>query len=150
MDRSYLLQSSESSLREMAIELFRNNIFNDNKLKPKVIAGACDLIGADRNQETLDNSTFRQAISMFHELSVYSASFEPRMLELSQDYILQWSNQACNSMELAEYIRECVRFIDREIKRCELFGLDTTTRKALLATLEDLLVERRLSLLGKR
>ena len=86
---------------------------------------------------------------MFHELSVYSTSFEPRMLDLSQTFILQWSDQACASMELAEYIRECVKFIEREIKRCELFGLDTTTRENLLVTLEDLLIEKRLSLLGK-
>ncbi|KAL9096825.1 MAG: hypothetical protein Q9165_000789 [Trypethelium subeluteriae] len=87
---------------------------------------------------------------MFHESSVYSNSFEPRMLELSQDYILQWSDQACDEMELAEYIRACVQFIDRETKRCEVFGLDTTTRKALLVTLEDLLVEKRLKRLVLR
>ncbi|KAF2238834.1 Cullin-domain-containing protein [Viridothelium virens] len=150
MDRSYLLQSPEPSLREMAIEMFRVNIFDDFMLNPRVVSGACDLIAADRNQEPLDTSTFRQAINMFHEISVYSNSFEPRMLELSQDYILQWSNQACNEMELAEYIRACVQFIDREIKRCEVFGLDTTTRKALLVTLEDLLVEKRLKRLVLR
>ena len=149
MDRSYLLQSPEPSLREMAIGLFRNEIFNDCMLKSRIIDGACDLITADRSEELLDNSTFRQAISMFHEISVYSNSFEPQMLELSQKYILQWSNQACDNMTLAEYVRASIHFIDRETKRCELFGLDTTTRKALVVTLEDLLVEDRLSRLGK-
>ena len=134
----------------MAIELFRTNVFHDTLLKSRIIAGACDLIAADRNQELLDNSTFRQAISMFHEMTVYSTSFEPRMLELSQEYILQWSDRACDEMELAEYVRACTQFIDREVTRCELFGLDTTTRKALLVTSEDLIIEKRLSTLGKR
>ncbi|KAI9687768.1 MAG: hypothetical protein M1822_001848 [Bathelium mastoideum] len=150
MDRSYLLQSPEPSLREMAIALFRNNIFDDTILKPKIIAGACDLIAADRHQEPLDNSIFRQAINMFHELTVYSNSFEPQMLELSQSYILQWSNQACDTMELATYVQACVQFVDREMTRCELCGLDTTTRKSLLVMLEDLLVEKRLSRLVLR
>ncbi|KAI9711752.1 MAG: hypothetical protein M1820_001897 [Bogoriella megaspora] len=145
MDRSYLLQSPDPTLKDMATDLFRSIIFSDRMLQPKVVSGACDLISVDRKQQNLDTTTFREAIKMFHELSVYSTSFEPRMLELSQSYILDWSDQASEEMELAAYVNESKSFIDRETKRCDLFGMDSSTRKELLVLLENLLVERRLT-----
>lgn len=142
MDRSYLLQQHRS-LQDMAIELFRDIIFYDPHLQTKIIGGACDLVATYRQGDNVEESTFRDAIKMFHELSTYSGTFEPRMLELSQSYIIDWTEQTSVEMSLPGYVKASVELMDREMARCEMFGLDATTRRDLLTLLEDHIISRK-------
>ncbi|KAK5143705.1 hypothetical protein LTR04_001792 [Oleoguttula sp. CCFEE 6159] len=146
LDRAYLLQSSKPSIHDMAVTLFLNSIFEDPNLKSKIIDGACDLVAADRMEDSLDHSTFRKAIEMFHDLGTYTSTFEPRMLSLSQSYIAEWAEKTGKERDLAGYVNASVQFMQREMGRCEMFGLDATTRRDL-ALLEDHLVQRQESFL---
>lgn len=148
MDRSYLLQQS-SSLHEMAVSLFRSIIFEDPQLKHKIIDGACDLIAIDRTGEDLDRQMFSETIKMFHEMQTYTTSFEPRMLELSQTYIMDWAGRSSHEKTLAEYVRSSKALMSREMKRVEMFGLDNTTRRDLLTQLEDHLISTKKTRLGR-
>ena len=148
LDRSYLLQSSRS-LHEVAIELFRRIVFENDQLKTKIVMGACDLVDADRTGQTFDSSLLRDTIAMFHELSVYTSVFEPAFLEKSQSYIMTWSEQASSSKNLADYVRSSVKLMDQEMIRCDLYSLDSTTRRDMLVLLEKHLVQLREDRLGK-
>ena len=86
---------------------------------------------------------------MLHELVVYTSDFEQKLLASSQTFIVDWSEHECADRELPDYVRESVKLIDREMKRCEIFSLDNTTRRDLLTLLEDHLIERRQADLGK-
>ena len=143
MDRSYLLQSSKTSLHEIFIQLFRDNIFNNPVLKPKIVDGACDLITTDRTDKGLDHSMLRQAIAMFHDLATYSNSFEPRLLALSQTYVRDLADKESSEKNVPEYVKAAVSFMTKEVERCEVFGLDATTRRDLLTLLEEYLVQQK-------
>ncbi|KAF2808956.1 cullin-4B [Mytilinidion resinicola] len=142
MDRSYLLQQSKS-LQEMAISMFRNIVFQDPQLNPRIVDGACDLISADRVGENLDRQLFSETIKMFHEMQVYTTSFEPRMLELSQSFVAEWAVRESADQSLPEYVESSVRLIRSEMERVEIFSLDSTTRRDLLTLLEEHLIEKR-------
>ena len=146
LDRSYLLHSASSpSIDEMGIRQFRTNIFLPEPFKSKILQGACDLLGADRNgnEAACNDSLYRDAIKMFHSLAVYLEFFEPRLKSESQHYYLSWAEKTVSITDLAGFVERCVKLIDREMRRCDDFGLDQTTKKSLEQYLEDILVDER-------
>jgi len=150
MDRSYLLHSiANPSIDEMGLTQFRSHIFSDNSLKPKILQGACDLVTADRtsNGSAVDHSLLRQAIDVFHALMVYTRDFEPMLLGGSQAYFFKWADQQSSTRSLAKYVEECHKLIDRETSRCEIFGLDPSTRREIVTKMEELLIRRKESVL---
>ncbi|THZ84015.1 Cullin-domain-containing protein [Aureobasidium pullulans] len=147
MDRSYLLQTSRGSLQDVTIKIFRDNIFEDPNLKLAIIDGACDLISAHRAGQELEPSHLSQAITMFHDLATYSTSFEPRMLASAQRYVVEWANEKSAEKPLPEYVNEAITFMTKEIERCELFGLDQSTRRDLLALLEEHIIKEKVDYL---
>ena len=143
MDRSYLLHSpSQPTIEEMSKILFRTYIFGDPKLKPLILQGVCDLIANDRKKDEtqIDASLLREAIDMFHTLSVYTKDFEPKMLGESQTYFKVWSQSQSSSLSLAGYVEECHGLIVRELTRCELLNFEPTTEKDLTTQLDRFLI----------
>lgn len=144
LDRSYLLSSSKPTLSELPPQLFRDIVFNNPSLKPKIIDGACDLVASARTQsQGMEEGLFKDAVDMFHELSVYTASFEPRFLHVTQDYIADWSDDMIVEKPVPEYVALAEQTIATEMRRCEDFALDSSTRRELLTLLEDHLIQRK-------
>lgn len=128
----------------MGIHEFRNHIFSDAILKPKILQGACDLLRDARQGRELcnKNDLFKEAVVMFHVLAVYSKEFEPQLMAESQGFFISWGQERA-TWTLAEYVKECQKLIDLESQRCDFFGLDSTTSKGLERYIEDILVEQR-------
>ena len=146
LDRSYLLHSASTpSIDEMGIRQFRTNIFMPEPFKSKILQGACDLVDADRNgnEAARNDRLYRDTIKMFHSLAVYLEFFEPRLKSESQHYYLSWAERTVSTTDLSGYVESCVKLIDREMHRCDDFGLDQTTKKSLEQYLEDILVDER-------
>ncbi|KAF2797544.1 cullin-4B [Melanomma pulvis-pyrius CBS 109.77] len=146
LDRAYLLPRQES-LRDISVDLFRSIIFEHSRLNPRIIDGACDLIAIDRTGEDLDTNLFSKTIRMFHEMQVYTKYFEPRMLELSQKYVLEWADTKSVEKSLPGYVKEARALMKDEIVRVEKFGLNGSTKRDLLTLLEDHLISRKESVL---
>ncbi|KAF2742047.1 Cullin-domain-containing protein [Sporormia fimetaria CBS 119925] len=142
LDRSYLLPKRQS-LHNVTIELFRSRIIEDARLKRQIIDGACDLIAVDREGKDLDRQTFQRAIDMFHHLVVYTKLFEPRMLEMSQQYVVKWAEQQSAEKDLAGYVDAATKLMDREMCRVDNFGLDASTKRELRTLLEDHLISKK-------
>jgi cullin-4 len=85
---------------------------------------------------------FSKAVNMFHDLHVYTKDFEPRLMELSQEFVLKWADEEAEK-PLQEYTRNARALMDREMLRVERFGLPNTTRRDLLTLLEDHLISRK-------
>lgn len=146
LDRSYLLHSASlPSIDEMGVNEFRTNIFMPQQLQSKILQGSCDLLSADRSgdESARDDSLYRDAIKMFHSLAVYTKFFEPRLMSESEQYYMSWAERTVSETDLAGYVESCVKLIDQENRRCDTFGLDQTTKKALEQYLEDILVDQR-------
>ncbi|KAL8949942.1 MAG: hypothetical protein Q9222_003991 [Ikaeria aurantiellina] len=145
LDRSYLLQSpSLPSIYEMGTQQFREQVFSNHVLKPRILYGACGLVAVDREgHRTVHGSDLlRKVIKMFHDLSVYTTDFEPELLGRSSSFISAWSDRQAKVLGLGDYIQEAQKLIHVELQRCDDFGLDETTRKSLGTYLEDLLVDQ--------
>ncbi|KAL1594250.1 hypothetical protein SLS59_008874 [Nothophoma quercina] len=142
LDRSYLLPRHES-LRDISIGLFRSVIFEHAKLNPRIIDGACDLVAADRARGDLDSDTFKKTIDTFHDMHVYTQHFEPRLLELSQEYAMKWADVESEQKSLPEYVRSARALMDREMQRADTYRLPNTTKRDLLTLLEDHLISRK-------
>lgn len=142
LDRSYLLPRHES-LRDISVSLFRSLVFEHAKLNPRIIDGACDLVAADRTGGDLDGDMFKKTVDMLHEMHVYTEYFEPRLLELSQEYILKWADAESEQSSLPEYVRSARALMDREMQRADLYRLPSTTKRDLLTLLEDHLISRK-------
>lgn len=148
LDRSYLLHTpSKPSIEEMATIEFREHIFRAEQLHLKILQGACDLVGADRQgiQDSHSDAVLRNAIKMFHSLTVYTKFFEPRLMAESERYYLSWADDKIIKSDLAGYVESCDSLILQELGRCDEFGLDQTTKKGLEGYLEDILVDQRQS-----
>ena len=145
LDRSYLLHSSHPSIDEMGTNEFRKHVFSAPQLQPKILQGACDLVRADRqnNQQARNERLFRNGIRMFHSLTVYQMYFEPQLLAESEDYFIFWAETTVTCNDLAGYVEMCGKLIEEELHRCDLYGLDQTTKKELEQYLEDVLVDQR-------
>ena len=145
LDRSYLLHSGLPSISEMGIHDFQTQVFSDMSIKPTVLQGACDLVKEERTKQHSSNNQnmLCNAVKMFHVLSVYSSSFEPKMLAESQEYYNSWSEQTVASTDLAGYVEMCDKIFREEMLRCERWGLDATTKKQLENYLEEIVVNDR-------
>jgi cullin-4 len=142
LDRAYLLPRHES-LRDIAIGIFRSIIFEHAKLNPRIVDGACDLVDADRTGGDLDSAVFKKTVDMFNDMHVYTEHFEPRFLELSQEYIVKWADAESEQNSLQEYVRNARALMDREMHRADVYLLPNTTKRDLLTLLEDHLISRK-------
>jgi cullin-4 len=85
---------------------------------------------------------FSKTVNMFHDLQVYTKHFEPRLLELSQEFVVKWADEEAEK-PLPEYTKSARALMDRELSRVAKFGLPNTTRRDLLTLLEDHLISKR-------
>lgn len=128
----------------MGTNEFRKQVFSHHALKSRILSGACQLVAADRqgSHTEQDSNLLRKAIAIFHSLGIYTSNFEPELLGRSSSYFASWSDEKAGSLDLAQYISESQSLIDRELQRCDSFGLDSTTRKSLETYLEDILIDK--------
>jgi cullin-4 len=143
LDRSYLLSSSKTNLTDLTPKLFREIVFNHGSLKPHIVEGACDLVATERQQQSADQDLFKRAVEMFHELTVYTASFEPRFLGHSQEFVDHWSTETSSQKSVPEYVALADECIKKEMDRCDDFALSPSTRRDLLSLLEQHMIVRR-------
>ncbi|KAK2754532.1 hypothetical protein FQN54_006933 [Arachnomyces sp. PD_36] len=145
LDQSFLLHSKDNPvIYEMGPAQFRSYIFADRTLKRKILGGACGLVKVDRkgDNQRVDSSLLRQAITFFHSLGVYKNEFEPRFIEDSEAYFKDWIVKERLGRDLASFIDLSYGLIESELSRCETFGLDRATRQRLSNLLDQILIKQ--------
>jgi cullin-4 len=86
---------------------------------------------------------FSKTVNMLHEMQVYTRHFEPRLMEISQEYVVKWADAESSEKSLPEYVRGARALMDREMERVDLFSLPNTTKRELLTLLEDHLISKK-------
>ncbi|CAK7263392.1 Serine/threonine-protein kinase tel1 [Sporothrix epigloea] len=117
-----------------------------------LLAGMCELVDQDRRSDSaFDAALLRNAVSMLHICNVYGRYYEPLFLRTSEAFVhdfVQERATAVSSTDLRPYISASEALIARELRRCDAFNLDSSTKKLLLHMLERvLIVEREAKLL---
>ena len=133
----------------MGVQLFRTYVYANATLQSRILQGAYDLLTVDR-QTSLEadmRELLTDAIKMFHVLAVYTTDFEPKIIGDSESYLMSWAESTSSAGDIGHYVGECHKLLEREISRCDTFGLDKTTKDTLERHIEDIIVERRQELL---
>ena len=149
LDRSYLISSDEPTLEDMCRSQFRHYVLYQDGLKTVVLRAVCNLVDDARNgaRDPSHESTLRDAIRMTHDLVVYTADLEPALLMASTLYFQRWADEESSTRGLASYVERCGRLTEGEKTRCDLFAFDGSTRRELLAALEDQVLRRKIDFL---
>ena len=149
LDRAYLLSQGKPTLENFEVSLFRSSVFEDAQLQKDTLAGTFDVISAARIGALENQELVGKAITLYHDLGVYTQIFEPRFMELLQKFAKEWSENAASEKGLPEYIKSATELMDAELARGEAGGLPLTTRQDVLKTLEDLLIHRQSTKLSR-
>ena len=91
----------------------------------------------------MDKDAFDKAVSMFQDMHIYTKAFEPRLLHLSQQYMLSWADRESSTQTLGGYVKAVRTLMEKEMSRVDLFRLPGSTRRDLLMLMEDLLITRK-------
>ncbi|KAK3938500.1 putative ubiquitin ligase [Diplogelasinospora grovesii] len=158
LDRSFLLKNSKTlqTINDLGISQFRRAVFvtshsnRDDGDKPavappgtRVLAGMCELVGYDRRgDERFDGALFKDSVTMLRLFGVYGKSFEPRFLAESHEYFLEFAEERSVSYGLKDYINACERLLVRESERCDVYNLDSTTKRQLRDDAHHILIEK--------
>lgn len=135
----------------MGIRQFRELVFakgrDVSKLGTRAILGICELVKYDREGlGSFDSVLLRASISTIHILGIYTDLFEKQFQELSSAYFEQFATERSSS-SLKEYISSCEELLRRESLRCDTYNFDSTTKKALLDSAHEILIENRAAVL---
>lgn len=141
LDQSYLLRTANyDMIHDMGLNQFRSNIFSDESMKTKALAGTAELLDQDRRSESgLPDSTLQNMVKVFRDLGLYSNDFEPCFLDQSKNYLQYWAQKETGGY-LGTYVERCHHLIEREMARCDLFSLDRNTRQEVVSMLDRSLV----------
>lgn len=155
LDRSYLLNAKDlPQLEDLGISQFRHAVFTKTKgkegarLGEKLVSGMYDLISYDRSREEglFDGNLLKESILMLHIFGIYTKSFEPVFLERSAEYLQDFALQR-GASSMRDYISSCDGLLAREATRCEMYNLDSTTKRNLLDTAHSIIIEARSDIL---
>ncbi|KAK2011109.1 Cullin family protein [Colletotrichum eremochloae] len=148
LDRTFLLKNkSYPSINDMTISQFKRMAFSSrddpNGQSPggRALRGMYELITYDRlGDEKFDAALLKDAIMMLHVFNIYTKYFEPRFIEMSEQYFEDFAEERSAS-SLKEYILACESLLKREDYRCNEYNLDSTTKKQLLDAAHGILVK---------
>jgi len=84
---------------------------------------------------------------MISNLGLYSSRFEPRFIEASREYYTLLAKRESQAHGLTTYIKECAEQIEKEGIRCDKFHLDISTKRELVAVIEEEMIRKKVPLL---
>ena len=150
MDQAYLLRSQDNpSVTETGLLLYRMKLFEESKLRDRILNGVVDLVDMDRREQISeqDSTLLRESVGTMHELGIYSSDFEPVFKTSSEKYFRSWREEAASKDNLGQYASNCTRLLANEMKRCDLLSLDRSTRSMLAELFDTIFIEEEAELL---
>ncbi|KAH0602680.1 uncharacterized protein H6S33_008330 [Morchella sextelata] len=152
LDRSYLLPSAkEKPIEAIGLDIFRKHIATDATLEPLFLRGIFALIDTDRRTDGAaqphNTPLLLSCVRMISNLGMYNHAFEPQFITFSRTYFSQLAAAESASQSLGTYLHTTSAQLDRETARCDRFALEQSTKRDLIAVIEDEMVRKRLAIL---
>ncbi|KAI5840199.1 Cullin family-domain-containing protein [Morchella snyderi] len=151
LDRSYLLPSvKDKPIEAIGLDIFRKHIATDPNIEPLFLRGIFALIDIDRRTDADQPHNvplLHSCVRMVSNLGMYNHAFEPQFITFSRAYFSQLAAAESASQPLATYLRTTSTQLDRETARCDRFALEQSTKRDLIAIIEDEMVRKRLATL---
>ncbi|KAI5811025.1 Cullin family-domain-containing protein [Peziza echinospora] len=146
LDRSYLHTSpTRMPILDTGLKLFGKHIASDTKIGPKFLKGIFNLFDQDRKSQggVPNMSLLLSCIRILSQLGLYGDEFEPRFIAVSREYFAKVAEDESQKENLALYLAECANQLERESQRCDKFQLEISTKREIVAVLEDEMVSKR-------
>ncbi|KAL8338298.1 hypothetical protein RB601_006469 [Gaeumannomyces tritici] len=157
LDRTFLLKNNKEYmvLNDLFINLFRRTVFPKSKAPmfpkskapessppgTKVLDGMCQLVQLDRTEDKgFDPKLLQESVNMMHVFNLYGKLFERRLLEESEKYFLEFSEERSEGCSLKDYIGAARDLLQREGDRCNIYNLDSTTKKQIIDVIHRIVV----------
>ena len=129
--------------RDMGLEIFRENMTNNNVVKMKLQDFLLDLITRERNGEKIDCILIKNILRMLIDLSIYIDLFESKFLKQTQQLYQIESERNISIMGISEYLSYIEKRLNEENERL-LSYLDHSTSKKLIPIVEKELIQNHL------
>lgn len=115
-----------------------------NSIDTKVVDGLLMLICHERFGDAVDRGLLKSLLRMLSDLDIYHDSFEKKFLNETERVYSQEGQHKMAELEVSAYLRHVDKRLSEENDRI-LYYLDHSTRKPLIACLEEQLIKRHLS-----
>eukprot|EP01134_Creolimax_fragrantissima_P005367 CFRG5367T1 len=149
LDRKYVLSTSNvTSLWELGLSMFREQVANQTIVRDRTIAALIKLINNERNGQNVDRSSIRDVCDMLSALSIYSTFLNP-FLEASKEYYCGEGNKLVNELDVSEYLHHVNKRIRQEGERVKKYLHIDTLRPLQAIVKHELLKEHIPTLLEK-
>ena len=157
LDRTYVLQQNSSTKRsiwEMGLYLFRTHFFADtstsstpqqkNSIQDYFRQAMFTLIQQERAGENINRNLMYNLLRMLTALNLYHDFFELPFLQMSETFYLSEGTQLMEQMRIPEYLAHINKRLTEELERVVHY-LDTSTRKSIIAVVEETLIQPHVS-----
>lgn len=140
LDRTYVIQTAGvSSLWDLGLQLWRDNVIADSEVEKKLIVGLLSLVERERDGEMVERDLIKNLIRMLASIGVYAERFERSFVVATGKYYSQESARLLADMEMADYLAHAEERLVQEEQRVTHY-LEPSTRRPLLTAVENALI----------
>ncbi|KAF9684160.1 hypothetical protein SADUNF_Sadunf04G0088800 [Salix dunnii] len=145
LDRTYVKQTpSARSLWDMGLQLFRKHLSLSPEVEHKTVTGLLRMIERERLGETVNRKPLGHLLKMFTALGIYAESFETPFLKCTCEFYAAEGMTYMQQSDVPDYLKHVESRLNEEQDRCKIY-LDTSTKKPLIATAEEQLLQHHIS-----
>lgn len=119
MDRTYVVAQKKVAVFERGLQIFRDEVCRNDRIKGRLLATVLDLIHRERCSETIERGVIKTVTSMLVELGqdVYQRDFEVPFLEATADFYRKESHECLAQNSASEYMRKAEARLGEEHER---------------------------------
>jgi len=132
LDRTYVMQTSKTSLWDMGLSIFRQHLSGRPEVGSKVRHGLLRLIEKERLGDQVERSLIHELLRMFHDLNMYSSHFESHFLQATTAFYTAEAAEHLHSSDVPTYVLHVRARLQQEEQRV-LHYLHISTRNPLMA-----------------
>uniref|UniRef100_A0A158Q724 Cullin-4 n=1 Tax=Elaeophora elaphi TaxID=1147741 RepID=A0A158Q724_9BILA len=139
LDRTFVLQNPSVVSLDMGLEIFRDEVMDNESVRKRSIDGLLKMIEQEREGGQIDRLLIKSLLRMMTNLRVYAEVFERKFLETTCTLYEAEGRHLSQSLEVPVYLRHVKKRLEEETNRVDYY-LDFTTKKSLLAITERCLI----------
>ncbi|XP_060196818.1 cullin-3A-like [Lycium barbarum] len=142
MDRTFVPSTHKTSVHELGLNLWRDNIVRSSKIQTRLLSMLLGLILKERDGEVINRGLMRNIIKMLVDLgpSVYQEDFEKPFLQVSADFYRVESQRFIECCDCGDYLKKAEKRLNEEIDRVSHY-LDPKTEAKITNVVEKEMIE---------
>ncbi|TKY69692.1 Cullin-3A protein [Spatholobus suberectus] len=148
MDRTYIPKARETPVRELGLNLWRENVIYSKQIRTQLLNTLVELVCRERDGEVINRGLFRNITKMLMELgpSIYGQEFETHFLQVSVEFYRAESQKFTECCACGDYLKKAERCLNEEIDRVSHY-LDPRTEKKIINVVEKEMIENHMLIL---